>query len=112
MKNKRRLLALFLFNRKPASFYFTTKNNAKVDAHGYVHTYPGSFLALWLGVSFGWLYIPAWVSGKAYSVVMVSLAGTTIERMCKVQILTSFRINLPESSRGESAIPLNRYEGD
>lgn len=50
--------ALFLLTEN-RPVLFATKNNAKVDAHGYVNTYPGSFLALWHGVSFGWLYIPA-----------------------------------------------------
>ena len=50
--------ALFLLTEN-RPVLFATKNTAKVDAHGYVHIYPGSFHALWHGVSFGWLYIPA-----------------------------------------------------
>ena len=35
----------FILAKQKTDQLFTAKNNAKVDAHGYVHTYPGSFYA-------------------------------------------------------------------
>ena len=44
-KNKRRLLALILAGQKSPNF-ISSQEYSKVDAHGYVFTYPGSFYAL------------------------------------------------------------------
>ena len=45
-KNKRRLLALYSCRTKTWQFKNDSQEYSKVDAHGYVFTYPGSFYAL------------------------------------------------------------------